>query len=117
MPTTPAFLPEWALYYPNPVWSHSNWLKNLVLFFDGIVLLAPEFTRDDPFENDSETAPRLRDAGLLEVVELRSFVDPKGAQIVAEASTDLLASRDSEFQSLAYSQLGYMTDGGLAELV
>ena len=29
-------LPEWAFYYPNPVWSKSNWLKNLILFFDGM---------------------------------------------------------------------------------
>ena len=116
-------LPEWAFYYPNPVWSQSNWLKNLILFFDGIVLLAPEFARDSAFEEDSETAPRLQEEGLLKMVELRSFVDPKGAKVVADALTELIAhgaldtlvSRPTEFQALSYSQLGYMTDGGLAE--
>ncbi len=37
--------PEWVFYYPSPVWSKNNWLKSLIPFFDGIVLLAPEFAR------------------------------------------------------------------------
>jgi hypothetical protein len=114
-------LPEWAFYYPNPVWSQSNWLKNLVLFFDGIMMLAPEFARDSPFEDDSETAPpRLREAGLL-----KSFVDPAGARVMADAlieliaggSLDPLVTRPTEFRALSYSQLGYMTDGRLAEII
>ena len=118
-------LPEWAFYYPNPVWSQSNWLKNLLLFFDGVVMLAPEFARERPFEADSEIAQRLQDAGLLKVVELKSFVDSKGVRVVADALTELiaggsldqLAARPTEFHALSYSQLGYMTDGGLAEII
>ena len=30
---------ELAFYYPNPMWTHRDWVKNLVLFFDGIALL------------------------------------------------------------------------------
>ena len=118
-------LPEWAFYYPNPVWSQSYWLKNLLLFFDGVVMLAPEFARERPFEADSEIAQRLQDAGLLKVVELKSFVDSKGVRVVADALTELiaggsldqLAARPTEFHALSYSQLGYMTDGGLAEII
>ena len=41
-------LPELAFYYPNPVWSDSDWVKNLVLFFDGIALLVPDYMRESP---------------------------------------------------------------------
>jgi hypothetical protein len=30
---------ELAFYYPNPMWHHGNWVKNLILFFDGVALL------------------------------------------------------------------------------
>ena len=118
-------LPEWAFYYPNPVWSKSNWLKNLILFFDGIVLLSPEFARASPFEGDENVAPRLEEDGLLQIVDLSAFVDPRGAKTVADALTDLIASgaldelaaRPTAFQALAYSQFGYMSDGGLAEII
>ena len=118
-------LPEWAFYYPNPVWSQSNWLKNVALFFDGIMMLAPECERESPFEDDSEIVRGLQEAGLLKVVELRSFLDPTGARVIAEALTELivggsldpLVGRPTEFQALSYSQLGYLTDGGLAEII
>ena len=35
-------LPEIAFYYPNPMWHYGDWIKNLVLFFDGVALLVPE---------------------------------------------------------------------------
>ena len=118
-------LPEWAFYYPNPVWSKSNWLKNLILFFDGIVLLSPEFARASPFEGDENVASRLQEDGLLQIVDLSAFVDPRGAKTVADALTDLIASgaldelaaRPTAFQALAYSQFGYMSDGGMAEII
>ena len=118
-------LPEWAFYYPNPVWSKSNWLKNLILFFDGIVLLSPEFARASPFEGDENVASRLQEDGLLQIVDFSAFVDPRGAKTVADALTDLIASgaldelaaRPTAFQALAYSQFGYVSDGGLAEII
>ena len=27
---------ELAFYYPNPMWSYGNWIKNLILFFDDL---------------------------------------------------------------------------------
>jgi hypothetical protein len=30
---------EIVFYYPNPMWRSGNWIKNLILFFDGVGLL------------------------------------------------------------------------------
>ncbi len=39
---------ELAFYYPNPMWTHGDWIKNLVLFFDGIALLVPDYMKERP---------------------------------------------------------------------
>ena len=43
---------ELAFYYPNPMWTNGDWIKNLVLFFDGIALLVPDYMRERPEELD-----------------------------------------------------------------
>jgi len=40
--TTP---PEIAFYYPNPMWYSGDWVKSLILFFDGIGLLVPSYMK------------------------------------------------------------------------
>jgi len=32
---------EIAFYYPGPIWHRSDWIKTLILFFDGIGILLP----------------------------------------------------------------------------
>ncbi len=74
-------------------------------------------------EEDEDTASRLEADGLLQIVDLNTFVDCRGVKAVANALRDLIASgsldelaaRQTEFQALAYSQLGCMSDGRLAE--
>ncbi|HEY5989045.1 MAG TPA: hypothetical protein VIV12_22100, partial [Streptosporangiaceae bacterium] len=34
--------PEIAFYYPGPLWRSGEWVKTLLLFFDGVALLVPE---------------------------------------------------------------------------
>jgi hypothetical protein len=41
---------ELALYYPNPMWYRGDWVKNLILFFDGIALLVPSYMKGHPEE-------------------------------------------------------------------
>lgn len=38
-------LPEFAYYYPEPYWlaHESSWIKSLVLFFDGVAILLPNY--------------------------------------------------------------------------
>jgi hypothetical protein len=120
----PDLLPEWAFYYPNPVWSQSRWLKNLILFFDGIALLPPEDGRQEPVEQDRE-ATVLRERGLLTVLEPQKVVDRRGADVLAAAMTDFitsgdldeLARRETQFHALSYSPLAYLEDAGLTERI
>jgi hypothetical protein len=117
-------LPEWAFYYPNPVWSQSHWLKNLILFFDGIALLPPEFARHNPLDDGGDAAA-LRERGLLTVLEPQTVIDRRGADALAAAMTDFitsgdldeLARRETEFHALAYSRLAYIMDAGLTERI
>jgi len=39
---------EIAFYYPGPMWSSAAWIKNLLLFFDGVGLLVPAYMKDRP---------------------------------------------------------------------
>ena len=39
---------ELAFYYPGPVWRSGDWIKTLILFFDGIALLVPNYIKDKP---------------------------------------------------------------------
>lgn len=116
---------ELAFYYPNPIWSRSDWVKNLVLFFDGVALLVPEYMRDRPFEVDAPIATGLQEHGLLTILEPETFIDKKATEALATAMTDILVSgalddlgKDAtEFHELSRSRLGYMADSGLAEMI
>ena len=35
---------EPALCYPNTVWFYGDWMKNLILFVDGIAPLVPDYS-------------------------------------------------------------------------
>jgi hypothetical protein len=47
-PVTPSEPRELAFYDPNPMLSYGDWIKNLILFFDGIALLVPDYMKDRP---------------------------------------------------------------------
>jgi hypothetical protein len=118
-------LPDVAYYYPNPMWSDGEWVKNLVLFFDGIALLLPESMKDRPFEADPAIAYGLADAGLLHILEPEEHVDATVTGDLADAidrilrsgALDGLTAKPSEFASLSKSRLGYMGDPELAEII
>jgi hypothetical protein len=38
--------PILAFYYPGWIWQDPAWLKNLLLFFDGVALLVPDYMRE-----------------------------------------------------------------------
>jgi len=45
MASTKSRTRELAFYYPNPMWHSGDWIKNLILFFDGIALLVPTYMK------------------------------------------------------------------------
>lgn len=118
-------LPEVGFYYPNPIWADSNAIKNLILFFDEIALLVPEYMRDKPFRIDPATTAGLNEHGLLRILEPETFIDQSATEALATAMTDVitsgaldtLATTHTKFHELSYSRLGFMADSGLAEMI
>ena len=113
-------------YLNEPYWGPNlgNWVKSLLLFFDGIALLVPDYMRDRPLFTDPILAQPLADQGLLHRLSPETLVD----DATAEALTDLLdrlinsgtfdnLDRDTAFAELSYSRLGGTADAGLTEIV
>lgn len=129
-PVTPAVSspataqPEIAYYYPGPLWRSGDWVKTLLLFFDGVALLVPEYMRDKPFRNDPVMAEPLQDRGLLHILEPETFIDQASTERLTQILVDLISSgafdeleRSPRFHELSYSRLGGRADEGLAEMI
>ena len=117
-------LPNVAFYYPGPVWSSTDLIKNLLLFFDGIALLVPRYLRDKPEREDPALAVPLREKGLLHNIEPEDQVDAEATKQLAEAlggiistgALDALAAQpDAAFHELSMSRLGYYGEPEIAE--
>ena len=116
---------ELAFYYPNFMWTYGEWIKNLVLFFDGIALLVPEYMKERPENLDRPIVVGLKGEGLLEIIEPEKAVDRSATEKLAEAMTDIIASgmldnlakEDTAFHELSMSRLGYYGDEGLYGMI
>ena len=118
-------VPEVAFYYPGPMWNIGDWVKNLVLFFDGIALLVPEYMKDRPSMIDPAIASGLSEHGLLHILTPETMINKAATEQLAEAMTalitsgslDALAAEETEFHELSYSRMGSYGDRGLAEMI
>jgi len=117
--------PEFAFYYPNPYYSDGDWIKNLILFFDGIAFLIPEYMADHSRLDDMAIIQGLKEHGLFKVIRPESTVDAGATSKLAEALTDVIASGaldsltqgPTQFHELSMSRLGYYGDRELAQFV
>ncbi len=113
-------------YHHEPYWNpgHGDWIKSLLLFFDGIALLVPNYMYERPLFTDPTLAQPLAEQGLLYRLSPETLVD----EATAEALTDLLdrlinagafddLDRDTAFAELSHSRLGGTADAGLTEIV
>jgi hypothetical protein len=116
---------ELAFYYPNPMWYSGDWVKNLILFFDGIALLVPAYMKHRPEEIDPAIVTGLKKHGLLHIIEPEKSVD-KGAteklataltNIITSGALDHLAKEKTAFHELSMSRLGYYGDESLAKMI
>jgi hypothetical protein len=80
---------ELAFYYPGPVWHSGDWIKNLILFFDGVALLVPNYIKDKPDIVDPAIAAGLRKEGLLHILEPEKIVDKAATQRLATAMSEI----------------------------
>jgi hypothetical protein len=116
---------EFAFYYPNPMWYHGDWMKSLILFFDGIALLVPSYMKRRPEEIDPAIVAGLKKYNLLKIIEPEKAVDRIATKKLATAMTDIIASGSldslakpgSEFHELSMSRLGYYGDESLAKMI
>lgn len=120
-------LPDIAYYYPNATWRHSSsaFIKNLLLYFDGVSVLVPEYLRDKQFTDDPDVAPVLEREGLLHLLFPEKVIDKTVTEKLAASVTAILvtgaldkpSAAASEFHSLSYSRLGFYGDEGLAQML
>ena len=76
---------EVAFYYPGWIWQSDHAIKNLLLFFDGIALLVPEYMKERPGAIVPEIADPLLDEGLLHILEPEKVVDKPATEKLAGA--------------------------------
>src|SRR6266436_8132615 len=84
--------PEFAFYYPGHIWGSGEWIKNLILFFDGIALLVPEYKKAEPELLNPYIATPLADRGLLRILSADSIVDENATRRLAGAMAQFISS-------------------------
>lgn len=113
-------------YYHEPYWGslQADWIKSLLLFFDGVALLVPDYMRDQPLLSDPSLAQPLADLGLLHRLSPETLVDQATATALIELLDDLLDAgafdgldRDAAFVELSKSRLGGTADAGLTDII
>lgn len=113
-------------YFHEPYWGprEGDWGKSLLLFFDGVALLVPDYMRERPLLSDPALAQPLTDLGLLHRLSPESLVDHAAAEGIAALidtllAADAFATADPSlaFRELSYSRLGHLADAALTETV
>ena len=112
-----------AYYYPAPYWrpEDSGWIKSLLLFFDDVAILLPDYMYGRHTDADPTLAEPLEDRGLLQVLDPNDWVDGEVAGKLAEVVTELLTNgtfddlpKTDYFAELSQSRIGYGADVKLA---
>ena len=126
-----AMKPECAFYYPGQYWRDPNWAKNLILFFDGIAMLIPEYMDDHGTLDDHAIISGLREHDLFHIIRPEEKIGEHETRALKEAVTGVLSSgkldhligedrdswRRSSLGSLSMSRLGYYGDASLADSI
>lgn len=117
--------PEVAFYYPGWIWGSAPFIKNLLLFFDGVALLVPEYMKHRVETVDPEVTQPLLDRGLLHILEPERAVDKSATESLAKAMVEILESGQLDslahdqtaFHELSYSRIGRFGDQSLANSI
>ena len=122
----PTSLPETAYYYPEPFWrpTEGSWIKTLLLFFDEVAILLPDYMRGRPAMVDPSLVEPLQDMRLLRILEPEWFVDEQLTiqltdvvySLVVEGAFDS-ASDEEGLAALSMSRMGYAAVHSLAHRV
>ena len=101
-------------FLSEPYWGPdaTDAVKSLLLFFDGIALLTPDYMSLRPFEADPVLAEPLADRGLLHILSPEQLVDESIATDLASLIDGLLkggalgSPGDEPFAEISMSRLG-----------
>jgi len=113
-------------YLHEPYWyaGESDWVKSLLLFFEGIAILVPDYMWDRPLESDPSLAAPLSDLGLLTRLRPESLVDRSVAGDLAELLDGLMRrgafsklNQEEGFADISLSRLGWDGDPTLSEYI
>lgn len=107
------------------MWHSGDWVKSLILFFDGVALLVPEYMKDQVEYADPAIVAGLRQHDLLHIIEPEVAVNKDATEKLATVLTDVIASgalddlakENTAFSELSMSRLGYMGDHELARII
>lgn len=112
-----------AYYYPAPYWNSRDceWIKSLLLFFDDVAILLPDYMHGRHADADPILAKPLEERGLLRVLEPKNWVDAKMTEKLAEIIVELLTNgafdqlpESNFFTELSQSRIGYSANVNLA---
>jgi hypothetical protein len=120
-------VPDLAYYYPETYWrgDETDAMKSLLLFFDGIAILLPQYMRGRETAADPVLAGPLQERGLLRILEPETFVDQEVTEALITAVTELVttgAFDDLErpeygYAELSRSRMGWDADVELSEMI
>jgi hypothetical protein len=117
---------ETAYYYPEPYWygAEAGWLKSLLLFFDGVAILLPDYMYGRHTDADPSLSGPLEDRGLLTILRPETFVDQQVTEALADAMVDLLTAgafdalpAEGYFAELSRSRMGWNADVELSDML
>ncbi len=83
-----------AYYYTDWIWSSasSDWMKSLLLFFDGVALALPPAIATMVVDKDPVLAQPLMERGLLTNFSPSSWLDRESAELLARTLLELVRS-------------------------
>jgi hypothetical protein len=114
-----------AFYYPGTMWRRPDYIKNLILFFDGVALLVPAYMERRIEEMDPWLVVGLREHGLLHLIRPETAVDRAATEalaiqlteIIATGQLDHLAEIHVPFREISMSRMGWAGDSELAVML
>ena len=119
-------LKDVAYYYPAPYWraQESDGIKSLLLFFDEVAILLPDYMYGKHISADPALTAPLEERGLLRILEPKEWVDSQMTRQLADVIFDLLAQgvfddlpKAQYFAELSRSRMGYGADVELADFL
>ncbi len=116
--------PEIGYIYPAPYWrlGDHDWVKSLLLFFDQVAILLPDYMYGRHYQADPTLVGPLEERGLLRILEPGAWIDAEARTELSNTISLLLDAGafdaldlDVHFQELSQSRAGYGVDIDVAD--